>query len=193
MASSAGCWRRRRAGAALAAGVAAAILGLALWMTPTAIIMEGGSDNPGPLWLQLAANLGFVAVLRRRLPRRARGVHAVCDHRRRWLDSLSANAYGMYLVHYPFVVWMQYALLDAAATCNRQGGDRVRRRGRAELGRIGRGLAQHSARRRLVGAEPRRWRKRHIFGHVRPDRSLKPACRSHPNSRSGICFTIGCD
>jgi glucan biosynthesis protein C len=30
------------------------------------------------------------------------------------LDSLSANAYGMYLVHYPFVVWMQYALLTFA-------------------------------------------------------------------------------
>lgn len=27
------------------------------------------------------------------------------------LDSLSANAYGMYLVHYVFVVWLQYALL----------------------------------------------------------------------------------
>lgn len=30
----------------------------------------------------------------------------------RILDSLSANAYGMYLVHYGFVVWMQYALLS---------------------------------------------------------------------------------
>jgi hypothetical protein len=29
----------------------------------------------------------------------------------RILDSLSANAYGMYLVHYVFVVWLQYALL----------------------------------------------------------------------------------
>jgi glucan biosynthesis protein C len=28
-------------------------------------------------------------------------------------DSLSANAYGIYLLHYPFVVWGQYALLDA--------------------------------------------------------------------------------
>ena len=28
------------------------------------------------------------------------------------LDSLSANAYAMYLVHYVFVVWLQYALLD---------------------------------------------------------------------------------
>ena len=29
------------------------------------------------------------------------------------LDSLSANAYGMYLVHYVFVVWLQYALLGS--------------------------------------------------------------------------------
>jgi hypothetical protein len=37
--------------------------------------------------------------------------------RSRILDSLSANAYGMYLVHYVFVVWLQYALLpfDLAA------------------------------------------------------------------------------
>ncbi len=28
-------------------------------------------------------------------------------------DNLSANAYGIYLVHYVFVVWIQYALLDS--------------------------------------------------------------------------------
>ncbi|HEX3991866.1 MAG TPA: hypothetical protein VHX39_11915, partial [Acetobacteraceae bacterium] len=28
-------------------------------------------------------------------------------------DSLSANSYGIYLLHYPFVLWGQYALLDA--------------------------------------------------------------------------------
>jgi peptidoglycan/LPS O-acetylase OafA/YrhL len=33
--------------------------------------------------------------------------------RRRIWDSLSANAYGMYLVHYAFVSWLQYALLKA--------------------------------------------------------------------------------
>jgi hypothetical protein len=33
--------------------------------------------------------------------------------RSRVLDSLSRNAYGMYLVHYVFVVWLQYALLNA--------------------------------------------------------------------------------
>ena len=26
-------------------------------------------------------------------------------------DSLSSNAYGMYLIHYPFATWVQYALL----------------------------------------------------------------------------------
>ena len=29
-----------------------------------------------------------------------------------WLDSLRANAYGIYLVHYPLVIWAQYYLLD---------------------------------------------------------------------------------
>ena len=31
----------------------------------------------------------------------------------RVLDSLSTNAYGIYLVHYVFIVWLQYALLPA--------------------------------------------------------------------------------
>jgi surface polysaccharide O-acyltransferase-like enzyme len=31
-----------------------------------------------------------------------------------WADNLSDNAYGIYVVHYPFVVWMQYLLLDSS-------------------------------------------------------------------------------
>ena len=34
--------------------------------------------------------------------------------RRRLLDSLSQSAYGIYLVHYVFVVWLQYAMLGVA-------------------------------------------------------------------------------
>ena len=30
------------------------------------------------------------------------------------LDSLSANAYSIYLVHYVFIVWLQYMLLGVA-------------------------------------------------------------------------------
>jgi glucans biosynthesis protein C len=35
-------------------------------------------------------------------------------HRSRVLDSLSENAYGMYLLHFVFVVWLQYLLLGVA-------------------------------------------------------------------------------
>jgi len=33
------------------------------------------------------------------------------SRRSRMLDALKRDAYGMYLVHYVFVVWLQYALL----------------------------------------------------------------------------------
>jgi glucans biosynthesis protein C len=33
--------------------------------------------------------------------------------RRAWLDQLQQNAYGMYLIHYVFVVWLQYTFLPA--------------------------------------------------------------------------------
>ncbi|WP_263354261.1 acyltransferase family protein [Acidicapsa acidisoli] len=33
----------------------------------------------------------------------------------RWADSLSANAYGIYLAHYVFVIWIQYAVLHWSA------------------------------------------------------------------------------
>jgi hypothetical protein len=35
----------------------------------------------------------------------------------RSLDSLSESAYGMYLVHYVFVVWLQYLLLGRGPFC----------------------------------------------------------------------------
>ena len=48
-------------------------------------------------------SVAFVALFRRF----ATSHHAV-------LDSLSASSYGMYLVHYPIVVWLQFALLAVA-------------------------------------------------------------------------------
>jgi surface polysaccharide O-acyltransferase-like enzyme len=35
------------------------------------------------------------------------------DHGAAW-DGLAANAYGIYLLHYPIVTWMQYGLLGAS-------------------------------------------------------------------------------
>jgi peptidoglycan/LPS O-acetylase OafA/YrhL len=50
-----------------------------------------------------AISIAFIAVFRR---------FAVAH--RSLFDSLSASSYGMYLVHYPVVVWLQFALLTAA-------------------------------------------------------------------------------
>ena len=47
------------------------------------------------------------------LCRIAVSLHFATKHSR-LLGSLSANAYGLYLVHYNFVVWLQYALLGTA-------------------------------------------------------------------------------
>ena len=47
---------------------------------------------------------------------------------------LSENAYGIYLVHYVFVIWLQYLLLGRRAVCCREGRNRFHRYADAELG-----------------------------------------------------------
>ena len=93
-----------------AAWLAVAFVGFLLWAAPTSMTMAGWSN--ATLVLKLAAGLGFVFAC-------AAGclcLLAIClrftHERSRAFDSLSANAYGMYLVHYVFAVWLQYALLD---------------------------------------------------------------------------------
>ncbi|HJU16954.1 MAG TPA: acyltransferase [Stellaceae bacterium] len=89
-----------------ASWLAAAGASFLLWIAVTALTRNGSA----PLGLRLLGDLSFVlacfgncfAVLAIAL-RFAAG-------RAPLLDSLKDNAYGMYLVHYVFVVWMQYAL-----------------------------------------------------------------------------------
>ena len=89
------------------AGTAAAFL---LWIVPTALIFEGTS-LPG---LQIVADLGFVLCAASAclalfaLFLRFAGPH------RSMFESLADNAYGIYLVHYVFVIWLQYMLLGVA-------------------------------------------------------------------------------
>jgi hypothetical protein len=92
--------------------LAAAVLGFVLWALPTSQTL--GDQGQAPPIVQIAAGLGFAVAC-------AAGCFfllAVClrfaAERTRALDSLSGNAYGMYLVHYVFVVWLQFALLDSA-------------------------------------------------------------------------------
>src|SRR5579875_2549163 len=90
----------------------AALAGFLAWMALTALTIA--DQGKAPLWLRAADDLSFALAcfancfcvlalalrfLRRRSP---------------LFETLTDNAYGMYLVHYVFVVWLQYALLGAA-------------------------------------------------------------------------------
>ncbi|HZU90403.1 MAG TPA: acyltransferase, partial [Stellaceae bacterium] len=90
--------------------LAAALASFALWIALTALTREG---KP-PLGLRLAADLSFVLACFAN----CFGVLALAlrfaRRRSRLCASLRDNAYGMYLVHYVFVVWLQYALRKAA-------------------------------------------------------------------------------
>ncbi len=91
------------------AWLAAAFAGFLLWAAPTSVTMADWGN--APLIAKFAAGMGFVVAA-------AAGclcLLAIClrfAHWRLWaFDSLSANAYRMYLIHYVFAVWLQYALL----------------------------------------------------------------------------------
>lgn len=91
-------------------GLAAALISLFVWMGLTALTMNGEAS----LGVQVADDLSFVVAC-------AAGccfIIGVClrfaTSRSRLLDSLSGNAYGLYLVHYDFVVWLQFALFGTA-------------------------------------------------------------------------------
>jgi peptidoglycan/LPS O-acetylase OafA/YrhL len=86
-----------------------ALISFGLWGGSTSLTMPDWHGSP--LMLRIAASVTFalacaacgIALLAICL-RFARERHAT-------LDSLSGNAYSIYLIHYVFVLWMQYALL----------------------------------------------------------------------------------
>jgi hypothetical protein len=92
-----------------AAWLAAAFAGFLLWAASTSVTLADWSN--APLIAKFAAGIGFVVAS-------AAGCLcslAICLRFAHWhgraFDSLSANAYRMYLIHYVFAVWLQYALL----------------------------------------------------------------------------------
>jgi peptidoglycan/LPS O-acetylase OafA/YrhL len=92
--------------------LAGAGAGFLLWIIPTALTMERQAWYVPPL--EILADFGLVIscatacfALAAIFLRFAAVYSAV-------FDSLSANAYGIYLVHYAFVIWLQYLLLGAA-------------------------------------------------------------------------------
>ena len=93
------------------AWLAAAVASLAVWGGLTSLTLPDW--NASPLTYRLAAALAFPAAC----AAGALSLLAICLRlmraRYRVLDSLSAHAYNIYLLHYVFVVWLQYALLGA--------------------------------------------------------------------------------
>jgi peptidoglycan/LPS O-acetylase OafA/YrhL len=90
--------------------IAAAVALFLLWMSMMVLALRGAE---APLALRVGADLSFslacaascfgvVAFFLRFATRRVPA-----------FESLADNAYGLYLVHYVFVLWLQYALLDA--------------------------------------------------------------------------------
>jgi glucans biosynthesis protein C len=91
--------------------VGAALAAFVLWLLTTALSLrhDGGSlfEVPAEFAFVLSsatACFGFAAIFLR-----------FGTRPNRFLDRLSANAYGMYLIHYVFVTWLQYLLLRLAA------------------------------------------------------------------------------
>ena len=91
--------------------LAGAVAALFLWMGLTSLTLDG----PAPIPIEIASDLSFVLL----------ACAAGCSfllaaalrfglRRSRARAYLSANAYSLYLVHYVFVVWLQYALLGSA-------------------------------------------------------------------------------
>jgi peptidoglycan/LPS O-acetylase OafA/YrhL len=80
-----------------------------LWIIPTALIVNGYAV----VGLQVIADLGFVLAAATTCFALAAIFLRFAAARRPLLDSLSDHAYGIYLVHYVFVIWLQYLLLGA--------------------------------------------------------------------------------
>jgi hypothetical protein len=92
--------------------LAGALAAFVFWMGLTALAMSYKAS--APLGLQIIVDCSFALAC-------ASGcfcVMAACLRfgtvRRPLFDSLANNAFGIYLLHYAFVVWLQYALLGVA-------------------------------------------------------------------------------
>jgi len=89
-----------------------AFAGFLLWIIPTALIETGtGAGLPG---LAIVADLGFVLAAAASCFALIGTFLRFATARRPIADSLSEHAYGIYFVHYVFVLWLQYILVGYA-------------------------------------------------------------------------------
>jgi len=91
------------------AWLAAAMICFVVWGGLTWLTLPDW--NASPLSYRLAAALAFPLACATGVLTHLGIALRLLRARDRVLDSLSANAYGIYLVHYVFVLWLQYALI----------------------------------------------------------------------------------
>jgi len=88
---------------------AGALAAFVVWIVPTALSVKGPGETLAGL--QTAADIGLVLYA----AAACLGLSAIflrfAAVRRPMLEGVAENAYGIYLFHYLFVVWTQYALL----------------------------------------------------------------------------------
>ena len=90
--------------------LAGALAALFLWMGLTSLTLDG----PAPIAIQIASDLSFALACATGCSFLLAAALRFGLRRSRARAYLSANAYSLYLVHYVFVVWLQYALLGSS-------------------------------------------------------------------------------
>jgi peptidoglycan/LPS O-acetylase OafA/YrhL len=91
-----------------------AVAALVAFGAASAVGIASLSPHASPRSWEVAADCGFVlSCAASSFAFLALFVRFAKDRSKRW-DSLTANAYGIYLVHYAFVSWLQYSLLKTA-------------------------------------------------------------------------------
>jgi peptidoglycan/LPS O-acetylase OafA/YrhL len=87
----------------------AAVVSFALWLASMSQIVADPTGSP--IEWQIAAALSFVLACFASCFFVFAAALRFAQFRTRICDSLKDNAYGMYLVHYLFIVWLQFAML----------------------------------------------------------------------------------
>jgi surface polysaccharide O-acyltransferase-like enzyme len=87
-----------------------ALASFLLWVVPAAMIVRG--QDTAHLGLSIVRELGVVLFAASACFASAAFFLRFAPMRRRVLARISENAFGIYLFHYVFVIWTQYALLQ---------------------------------------------------------------------------------
>ena len=90
--------------------LAAAVACFVLWMAMMGLSMHDG----GPPGVQIAAHVAFVLSCATSCFALFAVFLRCAERRSALLESTAESSYGMYLVHYVFVVWLQYEMLGTA-------------------------------------------------------------------------------